>query len=233
MIDRFGTIINLPFTIEQFFGIFRLYNNAVWPTQILLLLLALSSIIVIALRQPWSGVVVSAILAFLWFWIGAIYHLAFFTRISPAAFGFGVLSLAGGLLFVWQGVVRRRLSFACDGSRRSRLGLALILFALAIYPLWATLAGHGYPELPTFGLPCPTTIFTIGVLGFASGPGLRKVLTVPILWSLVGSQAAFLFDWKPDLGLLVAGAIAIGLFWSPRPCAVGALQLADEGIGSA
>ena len=209
--------MQLPFTIEQFFGVFRLYNSTVWPAQVFLVLLAVLAIVFIALRRPWSGAAVSAILALLWVWIGAAYHLAFFARINPVAYGFGALSIAGGLLFAWHGVICRRFEFAFDRSFRTALGIALLAFALVVYPVWSTLAGHGYPELPTFGLPCPTTIFAIGVLALASGTRLRTVLAVPILWSLVGGQAAFLLDVKPDLGLLVAGVAAVGLFiWPVR-----------------
>jgi hypothetical protein len=180
-----------------------------------LVLLALVAVVLIARRRPWSGVAVSAILALLWVWLGAAYHLAFFARINPVAYGFGALSIAGGLLFAWHGVVRRRLEFAFRKDLRGVLALALMAFALVGHPAWTTLAGHAYPELPTFGLPCPTTIFTIGVLALGSGPGLRAVLAIPILWSLVGSQAAFFLDVKPDLGLLVAGLVGVGLFLRP------------------
>jgi len=209
--------MQLPFTAEQFFGVFRLYNSTVWPAQVFLVLLAVLAVIFIALRRPWSSVAVSAILALLWVWLGAAYHLAFFARINPAAYGFGALSIVGGLLFAWHGVIHRRIEFAFAKSVRTGLGIVLLAFALVAYPVWSTLAGHAYPELPTFGLPCPTTIFTIGVLALASGTSLRAVLAVPILWSLVGSQAAFLLDVKPDLGLLVAGVAAVGLFiWPVR-----------------
>lgn len=208
--------MEMPFTAEQFFDIFRTYNSELWPVQVLLNFLGLLAVILIALRRRWSGVIVSSILAALWVWTGTAYHIAFFARINPLAYGFGALSIVGGLLFAWHGVIRRSLTFAFDKSPRAGVGSALIAFALVDYPVWATLAGHAFPELPTFGLPCPTTIFTIGVLSLASGTSLRKVLIVPILWSLVGSQAAFLFDVKPDLALLIAGAAAIGLFIWPR-----------------
>ena len=209
--------MQLPFTVEQFFGVFQVYNRAVWPAQIFLLLLAALTVAFIALRRSWSGVAVSAILAVLWIWLGAAYHLAFFARINPVAYGFGALSIVGGVMFAWHGVFRRRLEFSFDKSLHSAIGTALLVFALLIYPIWGTLAGHGYPALPTFGLPCPTTIFTIGVLALASGTSLRAVLTVPILWSLVGSQAVSVLDVKPDLGLLVAGVVAVGLFiWPGR-----------------
>lgn len=207
--------MQLPFTAEQFFAIFRLYNSSVWPAQVFLILLAVLALVFIALRRSWSSVAVSTILALLWVWLGAAYHLAFFARINPMAYGFGTLSIIGGLLFAWHGVVQRRIEFAFDKSIRTGFGIALLGFALVAYPVWSTVAGHGYPELPTFGLPCPTTIFTIGVLALASGKGLRAVLAVPILWSLVGSQAAFLLDVTPDFGLLVAGAAAVVLFLLP------------------
>ena len=218
--------MQLPFTVEQFFGVFEAYNSAVWPVQIVLLLLAALAVIFVALRRSWSGVAVSAILAVLWIWLGAAYHLAFFARINPVAYGFGALSIVGGLVFAWHGVIRRRLEFSFGKSLRAAIGTALLVFALLVYPIWGTLAGHGYPALPTFGLPCPTAIFTIGVLALASGAGLRAVLTVPILWSLVGSQAAFVLDVQPDLGLLVAGVVAVGLFiWPARaPISPSALQ---------
>ena len=209
--------MQLPFTTEQFFGVFQAYNRAVWPAQIFLLALAAMTVLFIALRRSWSGVAVSAILAVLWIWLGAVYHWTFFARINPVAYGFGALSIVGGLLFAWHGVIRRRLAFGFDKSLRAAFGTALLVFALVVYPIWGTLAGHAYPALPTFGLPCPTTIFTIGVLALGSGSSLRAVLIVPILWSLVGSQAVFVLDVKPDLGLLVAGVVAIGLFiWPAR-----------------
>lgn len=207
----------LPFSVEQFFGVFRLYNTLVWPAQIFLLLLAILAIALIALRRSWSSLAVSAILALLWVWLGVAYHLAFFAAINPLAYGFAALSIVGGSVFAWQGVVRRRLEFAFAKSLRAAIGVTLLAFALVAYPLWATHTGHPYPELPTFGLPCPTTIFTIGLLALASGPSLRAVLAVPILWSVVGSQAAFLLDVQSDLGLLIAGLVAIALFvWPAR-----------------
>lgn len=220
--------MQLPFTVEQFFGVFRLYNSTVWPAQVFLVLLAVLAVIFIALRRPWSGVAVSAILALLWVWVGAAYHLAFFARINPAAYGFGTLSIVGGLLFAWHGVIHRRVEFAFARNIRTGLGIVLLAFGLVAYPVWSTLAGLGYPELPTFGLPCPTTIFTIGVLALASGRSMRAVLVVPILWSLVGSQAAVLLDVKPDFGLLVAGAAAVALFiWPARVQKTSLFSLSD------
>ena len=132
--------MQVPFTVEQFFGVFRTYNSAVWPAQILLLVLAALAVIFIAFRRSWSGVAVSAILAVLWIWLDAAYHLAFFARINPVAYGFGAMSIVGGLMFAWHGVIRRRLEFSFVKSLRAGIGITLLLFALLVYPIWATLA---------------------------------------------------------------------------------------------
>jgi hypothetical protein len=61
------------------------------------------------------------------------------------------------------------------------MGAALVAFALIVYPVLSRLLGHEYPAVPTFGLPCPTTIFTVGVLLFAKAALPRSVLVVPLL----------------------------------------------------
>ena len=71
--------------------------------------------------------------------------------------------------------------------------LVVIAFALVVYPVWSAYASHPCPETPTFGLPCPTTIFTIGLLCFAVPPTPRSPLIAPRLWCLVGAQAALGF----------------------------------------
>ncbi len=203
--------MQLPFSVEQFFEVIRRYNEAVWPAQVLLNLLALAALVLVVARRPWSDRAVSAVLAFLWAWSGVAYHLALFTAINPLAYLFGALFVVAAMVFIWQGVMMRQITYAVGKTARVAIGLLLVFFALLVYPMWSTMAGHAYPSLPTFGLPCPTTIFTIGMLALATGPRLRTVMAIPVLWSLVGGQAAFLLDVPPDLGLLAAGLIGMGL----------------------
>lgn len=88
-------------------------------------------------------------------------------------------------------------------------GIGLVIFSLAVYPAWTWLAGHRSPAFPTFGLPCPTTLFTIGLLAFLVKPYPRSLFLVPVLWCFVGSQAAFVFNVPADLGLIVAGVLGL------------------------
>ena len=162
--------MQLPFTVEQFFEVIRAYNTAVWPAQVVLLALAVAAIVLVIFPLRWSGAGISLILATLWAWLGLVYHLAFFTSINPLAYAFAAISVAGAAVFFWQGVVRRRLEFRWVASARAAVGLGLVVFALIVYPAWSSFSGHGYPTLPTFGLPCPTTLFTIGLLAFVVSP---------------------------------------------------------------
>ena len=203
--------MQIAFTVEQFFGVFRQYNISVWPGQVFLVALAMAAVILAVAPQRWSGVGISAILAFLWAWMGLAYHLAFFSSINPLAYAFAGLSLVAAGFFLWQGVVRRRLEFKLSSGARTPVGLGLTLFALVAYPVWSFYAGHRYPALPTFGLPCPTTIFTMGLLAFLVRPYPRSPLVIPVLWCFVGAQAAFMFDVPQYLGLVVAGVVGIVL----------------------
>jgi hypothetical protein len=69
------------------------------------------------------------------------------------------------------------------------------------------LFGHIYPKSPTFGLPCPTTIFTFGLLLWTDKKIPKYVLVIPFLWSIVGFSAAVNLKVYEDFGLLVAGII--------------------------
>lgn len=203
--------MTLPFSADQFFGVFRAYNTGVWPAQVALHALALAALALVFVRRRWSGAAVSLILGILWTWLALAYHLAFFAAINPLAYGFAAVSLLGAGVFVWHGVLRGRLVFAWSRTWRAGVGLAFIVFALVVYPIWSTMTGHGYPELPTFGLPCPTTLFTLGVLGLLSRPHPRSPLVVPVLWCFVGVQAAFLLGVQADLALIFAGLFGIVL----------------------
>ena len=55
----------IPFTVEQFFGIFAEYNSAVRPAQVPLNGMALAALGLVFVRCHWSGAAVSAILAML------------------------------------------------------------------------------------------------------------------------------------------------------------------------
>ena len=207
--------MTLPFTQREFFEVFGRYNEAVTPLQIGLVLLGVSAYVALTVRRRDSDRVISLILAGLWSWAGLVYHLIFFRPVNPAATLFGVAFLAAAALFVWAGVLRGSLVFDCESRARRVVGHTLVAYALVGYPLLSAMLGRTFPQLPTFGLPCPTTIFTLGMLAFLSRPLPRYVFALPIAWALIGAQAAMTLGVYEDLGLLVAGLAGLWLALDP------------------
>lgn len=196
--------LSLPFTTAEFLALFRAYNLSVWPAPVILSVLGLFAAVSVMIPGRRKDVLLSLVLAALWAWTALVYHLGFFFRINPAAALFAGLSVAAGAILIWHGVWKRTLYFGWPGRARGVPAVLLVAFALIGYPLWSTFAGHSYPGMPTFGTPCPTTLFTLGMLGLVRRPYPRGPLVVPIAWSLIGAQAAWLMGVWPDLSLLAA-----------------------------
>jgi hypothetical protein len=203
--------MNLPFTRDQFLNVFREYNLSVWPMQIVLVLLGLTAIYFAVARHKASNGIIAGILSLLWLWMGVVYHLLYFTSINPGAYVFAFLFVIQGIVFIFSGLIRTSLSFEFRSDAYGIAGAMLVLYALIAYPILGYFQGHVYPQSPTFGLPCPTTIFTFALLLWTDKKVPRYVLAVPFLWSLIGPTAPLSLGILEDLGLPVAGVAGTAL----------------------
>ena len=198
----------MPFTVDQFFEVFESYNIAIWPAQIAAYLLGIGAVILAFRGDGMKGRAATGILALFWIWMGVFYHIIHFSRINPAARVFGALFILQGLLFVIMGPVLGKIRFRFSGDWISVSGLIFILFSMAIYPLIGKLAGHSYPGVPVFGVaPCPVTIFTFGLMLWISRPVPVYNVLIPLIWSLIGTSAAFSLNVPQDYGLGIAGIL--------------------------
>ena len=208
----------LPFSREVFLRLFEHYNTAIWPAQIIAY--ALGAVLVLLALRPrrWSDRVVSAVLAAAWLWMGVVYHMMFFAAINWAAWAFGALFVIQGLLFAWSGGVRQRLAFRFSPTLSGFAGLGFVALAMAVYPLIGLATDHGWPRAPMFGVaPCPTVIFTLGMLLLTARRVPVHVMVVPLLWTAIGGMAAWQLDIIEDLALLPAGVLALCLvLWKNR-----------------
>lgn len=197
-----------PFTVDQFLEVFKNYNESIFSAQVLFYLIAGYVVYLTARADSKSSGIISGILSFFWLWMGLVYHFVFFSSINKAAYFFGTLFLLQGALFLILGVFSERLSFRFNTDVYGITGLALIFFALFVYPVYGYFNGHVYPYSPTFGLPCPTTIFTFGILLMTERKLPVIILVIPVIWSIIGFSAAINFGITEDTGLLVAGILA-------------------------
>lgn len=211
----------LPFTVEQFLNVFEQYNQAIWPLHIVAYLLGIGAVVLAAAKIRYADQIISLILAFLWGWVGVVYHIMYFSTINGAALGFGALFVVQAILWLVFGVVRPKLAFHLEANPYAITGAVLILYAMLVYPVIGALLGHGYPRSPSFGVaPCPTAIFSFGLLLCTTARVPRSLLIIPLLWSLLGFSAAVSLGIREDVGLLLAGLLCVGLLlWRDRAAA--------------
>lgn len=196
----------MPFTLDQFLGIFVAYNAAIWPAQIIAYAFGLIMIVAIWLQWPLTSRLILSILALMWAWNGIAYQFLWFASINPAAPYFAGIFVCEALLLAGCALAERGASFRIGRDPRSIVGIGFLAYAMLLYPLLGTLAGHGLMAGPMFGVaPCPTTIFTIGMLLLARGRWVALLSVIPLLWSLVGLAAALQLGMPEDLGLPLAG----------------------------
>ncbi len=215
--------MKVPFTQEAFLGVFSAYNQAIWPVLPLVYLVGVAlPALVLVRRSTVPGRPAALLLAVLWLWMGGVYHIGFFSRINPAAYLFGALFIVQGLLLIMFAFARGGLPLRFRGGARDWTGGAFVLYALVVYPLIGYLSGHGYPQAPLFGVaPCPTTIFTFGILLWSQRRVPWYLFVIPLLWSLLGFSAAASFGIIEDFGLPVAGILGTTLILlRRRPSAV-------------
>lgn len=199
--------MKIPFTLEQFLSVFGEYNTSIWPMQFVLYLVAIAGVVLILINKKYTDKIVCGILVLLWFWMGLVYHIVYFSSINKAAIVFGILFIIQGFLFLFIGVVKNKLKFSFETNVYGITSIIFILYALVIYPVLGYFFGHRFPESPTFGAPCPTIIFTFGLLLLVSYKVPKYLLIIPLIWSLIGFSAAINLQVKEDFGLVLAGII--------------------------
>lgn len=197
--------MTLPFTRDQFLDVFAAYHRGWGDGAMLLWVLALFAVGVWVRGQA-SARALAAFLAVLWLWTAVVYHALLFSAINPAARLFALLFGVQAALLVRAGLVRGELRFERGGH--GAFAPALAIAALA-YPLVSMLMSGDPLRSPTFGVPCPTTLFTAGLLLGARPEPPRHLFVIPILWSLIGGSAAISMGIVPDALLLVAAAAMI------------------------
>jgi hypothetical protein len=209
-------------SIDPLLELFARYNEAFWPGQVVAYALGA---LVVALLVWRPGVrtdrLVGGLLAVWWLWLGVAFQWGYARQIDAT------LGTVYAVLFVLQAglflrvMARRELRFARRGGARSWIGWVAIGYALVAYPLIGTALGHGYPELPLFGLfPCPTTIVTFGLLLLAAPRVPRHVLAIPLFWAIVAPLAAVGRGVWEDVALAIVGVIGFVAIlsegWTPQ-----------------
>jgi hypothetical protein len=209
--------VELPFTQDQFFELFAFYNLGlgVFPWLVLVCGFALAGMFFWPrpIRNAW----IVWFLDVLWLINAVCYHLGAFWQINPAALGFAGLFFIEAIGLGAVAVTARDDLFLPRDKWHFWFSFACTSFSLILYPLWTISDGHEYPAMPLFGVaPCPTTIFTIGILIMMRSPHREWLLVLPLVWCVIGGSAALSLGVTPDVALWVAGVTAFVLLMRDR-----------------
>lgn len=208
--------MKLPFTVEQFFQVIENYNKAVFPAQLVILLAGIITISLLFKNTANKSKWISGIIGGIWIWIGIVYHIIFFTSINPAAFVFGALFIAEGLLVLRCAFLKRNLNFILTKSIAAYTGFFLILYGLIFYPVVSYLVESSFSKTIALGLPCPSTILTFGFFILAARQFPKHLLIIPIIWAIIGVSAAINIGVVQDLMIIVAAIAATIIIYTVK-----------------
>ena len=204
-------LMDLLPTLDELLQVFASYNGDIWPLQLVAYALGVVALIAGVRSTRYSSRVVSGVLAFFWLWTGLVFSTVYFPRATPLAWLYVLMFVPQGVIFVLSGIFRRDLSFAFKPGLYGAVGWLFVLYAMVGYPAIEYLLGRGFPHLLSFGLtPCPTTVFTVGMLLWTDRRVPKYVLVIPLLTALSGVLPVYL-GIVEDLGLLFSGLAATAM----------------------
>ena len=200
----------LLFSPHTYGRLIELYNEAIWPGQLVGLAVGIAIGLSLARPSAWRTRNALGLLAACWLWIGFAFLLRRYATINWAAaefaWGFGIeAALLAVAAFAGHWRCERK-----DGVP-NRLGIALFLFALVVAPFVAPLLGRGWRRAEVFGaLPDPTAIATLGFLLLVRGRGRGVAMILPVLWCLTTGLTLLAMRWPDSVVPLAAAGIAVG-----------------------
>lgn len=219
-----------PYTAEIYASMIAQYNAALWPAAAVALALGVSVLVLAIHPQPGGGRAIGGLLAVAWAVTGYFFLYERFATLNFAApvyallFGIEAVLIAIFLVLRAPPAIRFRRGVAGGG------GLALLLFALAGYPVQALGLPNGLAAAQVAGLaPGPTAVLTLGVLLLIDGRAPWVLAVLPILWCLWAGAVAWLLGVPDDAILPVLGLAAFGLILAKNRRVRNGVSGADPG----
>lgn len=203
----------LMFSPRTYYRLLELYNTAIWPLQFAGVAIGATIVALLLWKRDDRGRIVAALLAACWLWIAWAFHWQRYAQINWAASWFAAaFALQALLLAIFAG----RLDVRASTARR-RAALALMISAIAGYPLIALAAGRPWTSAETFGMaPDPTAIATLATLAFVGGSRRWLLIVVPLLWCAVAVATLWTMD-APETAVVAGTALLAAVIAARGP----------------
>ena len=204
----------LLFSADTYYRLFELYNQAIWPAHLVVVVLSGLWFYSLMRPKPRYRKLQFIFLGATWLWIAWGYHVSHFSSVNWAATYYAAGFALEGLLLILAGGLGKATPVSLDTNWVSRVGAGLIGFGLILQPLLAPLTGRPWTQVELFALaPDPTVIATLGLL-LLVGRIRWLLLPIPILWCLISSATLWTMGTSDFWMTLCAAGIAL---FSLRP----------------
>lgn len=175
------------FSQTTYYRQFELYNQAIWPLHIVVVLLALMIFYALWKKPAWAGRGIALILTVSWLWVAWAFLYQRFYQIHIVAdwYALGFILQAG--LIAWYGVIKNRFTLFVKSRLRLTIGSGLLFITLVFYPFIAAISGRHWMQLEMFALaPDPTALATVAFLLFYKAS--ITLYIIPIIWILLSAM---------------------------------------------
>jgi hypothetical protein len=195
----------LLFSPRTYYRLFELHNRAWWPAQLFFLGVGASIVVLLRRGTQWSSTAILVLLSSCWLFVAWAFHLERYATINWAAQYFAAAFVSQALLMLAYAFGQRPL-FTRPSGRAGVAALGLVLFALAGWPLLASVVGRAWMQSELFGLtPDPTVVATLGVLATATPRAPRYLVVVPALWCVISGATLWAMESPEALFVALLG----------------------------
>ena len=196
----------LSFSLEELLLVLESYNLFIWPLQIIVYVLIVLVLFFSLTPTQYSAKIVSAILSFFWLFTGIVFCFIYWVPNHIFGYIFGIFCVLQGLLFLYS-IRRSDITIGSSDKTYKLIGILFVLYAIIGYQIFGYYLDHIYPKFFAAGLvPCPTTIFTLGIFLIINKSIPIKYFVIPLMISLGGFLAAYNGIYE-DIGLVIAGIL--------------------------
>ena len=200
----------LMFSARSYHRLFELYNQDIWPAQVVALLVGLAVMAGAVGGGAAASRLVALLLGLAWLWVAWAFHLERYAAINIGAPWFAAGFGLQGLMLLWMAAKPLPRLIRFNASPVAWVALALVSLAVAVYPLLPIHEGRYQSQGEVFGVaPDPTAMATLGILLLVRARW--PLWLVPVAWcALSGATQMELgvpLAWLP----LFTGGMAAGV----------------------
>lgn len=196
-------------TTEAFWRQIEAYNEATWPVQVVMVIVAATlTYFVFAKSSASINNLLKGFLSFAFAWNGIVFFVIF-AKSPMSTFFSAPLFVIVAILFTVD-LFAKKTQFGLPKAKWSKyLTIFWVLLAL-LYPLIGWALGHAYPQTCTPVMPCPITVFALALLAAAIPKVDKKVYILALPWALMALPKCLgTLDCYEDCVLFGAGVYAL------------------------